>query len=45
MISTNQRTDDVIWDLIDGRDDIALAMDHANKSRGFWGKSDSIFIR
>ncbi|KAF2685136.1 ubiquitin carboxyl-terminal hydrolase 21 [Lentithecium fluviatile CBS 122367] len=37
--------DEIVWDLVDGRDDIALAMDHANKSRGFWGKTDSIFIR
>ena len=38
-------TDDVLWDLTGGRDDIALGLDHPNKSKSFWGKSDSIFIR
>jgi ubiquitin carboxyl-terminal hydrolase 7 len=38
--------DEVLWDLVvPGRDDIALGLDHAMKSRGFWGKTDSIFIR
>ncbi|KAL5464951.1 hypothetical protein PMIN06_000904 [Paraphaeosphaeria minitans] len=37
--------DDILWDLIGSRDDIAIGLDHANKTRSFWGKSDSIFIR
>ena len=37
--------DDVIWDLIGAREDIALGLDHTNKTRSFWGKTDSIFIR
>lgn len=38
--------DEVLWDLVtSSRDDIALGMDHAMKSRGLWGKTDSIFIR
>ncbi|KAF2105658.1 hypothetical protein BDV96DRAFT_592163 [Lophiotrema nucula] len=37
--------DEVLWDLIGARDEIALGMDHVNKSRSFWGKTDSIFIR
>jgi ubiquitin carboxyl-terminal hydrolase 7 len=38
--------DDVLWDLVTpSRDDITLGMDHAMKSRGLWGKTDSIFIR
>ncbi|CAI6294669.1 unnamed protein product [Periconia digitata] len=36
--------DDNLWDLVDNND-LSLGMDHANKSRSFWGKSDSIFIR
>jgi ubiquitin carboxyl-terminal hydrolase 7 len=39
-------TDEILWDLISPhRDDIALGMDHAMKSKGLWGKTDSIFIR
>ncbi|KAJ4293603.1 ubiquitin-specific protease ubp15 [Kalmusia sp. IMI 367209] len=37
--------DEILWDLIGNRDDISIGFDHANKSRSFWGKSDSIFIR
>ncbi|KAF2646636.1 cysteine proteinase [Massarina eburnea CBS 473.64] len=36
--------DDVLWDLME-KNDISLGMDHANKSRSFWGKTDSIFIK
>lgn len=39
------RADEVLWDIVGGRDDIALGLDHPNKSRSFWGKTDSIFIR
>lgn len=42
---TDVSVDDIIWDLIGPREDIALGLDHANKSRSFWGKTDSIFIR
>ncbi|ORY19215.1 hypothetical protein BCR34DRAFT_621068 [Clohesyomyces aquaticus] len=38
-------TDEILWDLIGGRDDIALGFDHVNKARSFWAKTDSIFIR
>lgn len=38
-------TEDCLWDLVGNRDDLALGLDHANKSRSFWGKTDSIFIR
>ncbi|KAF1945532.1 cysteine proteinase [Clathrospora elynae] len=37
--------EDVLWDLVSGRDDIALGLDHTSKSRSFFGKTDSIFIR
>lgn len=37
--------DEVLTDIIGGREDFALGMDHVNKSRGFWAKTDSIFIR
>ncbi|PSN74726.1 cysteine proteinase [Corynespora cassiicola Philippines] len=37
--------DEVIWDSVGNREDIAIGMDHANKARSFWGKTDSIFIR
>lgn len=37
--------EDVLWDILGIRDDIALGLDHTNKSRSFWGKTDSIFIR
>ncbi|KAH7353142.1 hypothetical protein BKA66DRAFT_277895 [Pyrenochaeta sp. MPI-SDFR-AT-0127] len=37
--------EDVLWEIVSGRDDIALGLDHTNKSRSFWGKTDSIFIR
>ncbi|KAF2865809.1 hypothetical protein BDV95DRAFT_553981 [Massariosphaeria phaeospora] len=37
--------EDVLSDLVGNRDDVALAMDHANKTRSFWGKTDSIFIK
>ncbi|KAF2269585.1 ubiquitin carboxyl-terminal hydrolase-like protein [Lojkania enalia] len=37
--------DDILWDLFTSRDEFALGMDHVNKSRSFWGKTDSIFIR
>lgn len=35
--------DDILSDVA-GPDDY-LGLDHASKSRGFWGKSDSFFIR
>ncbi|KAF2626733.1 cysteine proteinase [Macroventuria anomochaeta] len=35
--------DEILWDTI--TDDQSLGLDHPNKSRSFWGKSDSIFIR
>jgi ubiquitin carboxyl-terminal hydrolase 7 len=38
-------TDDVLFDLTAGRENVQLGLDHTNKSRSFWGKSDSIFIR
>jgi ubiquitin carboxyl-terminal hydrolase 7 len=41
----NTCVDEVLWDIVGSRDDIALGLDHPNKSRNFWGKSDSIFIR
>ncbi|KAH8731800.1 hypothetical protein GQ44DRAFT_698046 [Phaeosphaeriaceae sp. PMI808] len=37
--------EDILFDLTGGRDLISLGLDHTNKSRSFWGKSDSIFIR
>jgi len=37
--------DEVLWDLMGSRDEIALGMDHVNKSRNNWNKADSIFIR
>ncbi|KAF2467924.1 cysteine proteinase [Lindgomyces ingoldianus] len=37
--------DETLWDLMGARDDIALGLDHVNKARSFWGKTDSIFIR
>ncbi|KAF1969777.1 cysteine proteinase [Bimuria novae-zelandiae CBS 107.79] len=37
--------DEILWDIVGNRDDIALGLDHANKSRSLWGKADSIFIR
>ncbi|KAH7135460.1 hypothetical protein B0J11DRAFT_160024 [Dendryphion nanum] len=36
--------DDILWDMC-SQNDIALALDHVNKSRNFWGKTDAIFIR
>ncbi|KAF2703011.1 cysteine proteinase [Pleomassaria siparia CBS 279.74] len=36
---------EILWDLVGSRDDIYLAFDHVNKTRSFWGKTDSIFIR
>jgi ubiquitin carboxyl-terminal hydrolase 7 len=35
--------DDILSDVI-GPDDY-LGLDHPGKSRGFWGKSESFFIR
>jgi ubiquitin carboxyl-terminal hydrolase 7 len=37
--------DEVLVDLLEGRETAALGLDHTNKSRSFWGKTDSIFIR
>ncbi|KAF1995222.1 cysteine proteinase [Amniculicola lignicola CBS 123094] len=39
--------DDILWDRqqTESRDEISLGMDHVNKQRSFWGKTDSIFIR
>ncbi|KAF2021184.1 cysteine proteinase [Aaosphaeria arxii CBS 175.79] len=37
--------EDILWDMVGTRDDVALAMDHVNKAKSFWGKTDSIFIR
>lgn len=39
----NIMADEVLWDTLG--DDQSLGLDHPNKSRSFWGKSDSIFIR
>lgn len=35
--------DDILSDIL-GPDD-SLGLDHASKSRGFWSKSESFFIR
>jgi ubiquitin carboxyl-terminal hydrolase 7 len=43
--TANVTTDDVLLDLVQGRDNVSLGLDHTNKSRSFWGKTDSIFIR
>jgi ubiquitin carboxyl-terminal hydrolase 7 len=37
--------DEVLWDTVAGRDDLSLGLDHPNKSKSLWGKTDSIFIR
>ncbi|KAI8933294.1 hypothetical protein NX059_009921 [Plenodomus lindquistii] len=37
--------DDIIFDIIGNRDDVSLGLEHPNKSKSFWGKTDSIFIR
>jgi ubiquitin carboxyl-terminal hydrolase 7 len=37
--------EEVLWDILGGRDDISLGLDHPAKSRTLWGKTDSIFIR
>ncbi|KAF1918723.1 hypothetical protein BDU57DRAFT_511450 [Ampelomyces quisqualis] len=37
--------DDVLTDVLSGKDNVALGLDHANKTRSFWSKSDSIFIK
>ncbi|KAF2816307.1 cysteine proteinase [Mytilinidion resinicola] len=37
--------DDVLFDLLGSRDEYALGLDHVNKARNNWNKSDSIFIR
>jgi ubiquitin carboxyl-terminal hydrolase 7 len=37
--------EEILWDTVGGRDDISIGLDHTNKSRSFWGKTDSIFIR
>lgn len=42
---TDIAPDDIISDLIGSREDVYLGLDHTNKSRSFWGKSDSIFIK
>jgi ubiquitin carboxyl-terminal hydrolase 7 len=44
-ISANMRIEEILWDIVSGRDDITLGLDHPNKSKSFWGKTDSIFIR
>lgn len=44
-ITLTNLAEEVLWDLMGSRDEIALALDHVNKSRSFWGKTDSIFIR
>ena len=41
--NANNESDEVLWDTM--TDDHSLGLDHPNKSRSFWGKSDSIFIR
>jgi hypothetical protein len=42
---TDVVVDDILWELVGSRDDIALGLDHTNKSRSLWAKADSIFIR
>lgn len=37
--------DDILSEKISGHDDVSLGLDHVNKSRSTWGKSDSIFIK
>jgi ubiquitin carboxyl-terminal hydrolase 7 len=37
--------DEVLWDTVAGREDLSLGLDHPNKSKSLWGKTDSIFIR
>ncbi|KAF2826913.1 cysteine proteinase [Ophiobolus disseminans] len=37
--------DEILWDHVGTHENIALGLDHTNKTRSFWGKSDSIFIR
>ncbi|KAF2023278.1 ubiquitin carboxyl-terminal hydrolase-like protein [Setomelanomma holmii] len=37
--------EEILWDTVAGRDDLSIGLDHTNKSRSFWGKTDSIFIR
>jgi len=37
--------DTVLADLLSGKDNVSLGLDHANKTRSFWSKSDSIFIK
>lgn len=37
--------DEILWDLVGSRDEVVLGMDHVNKSRNLWSKTDSIFIR
>ncbi|KAF1954244.1 cysteine proteinase [Byssothecium circinans] len=44
VIVTYLSPDDILWDLFE-KNDITLGMDHTNKQRSFWGKTDSIFIR
>jgi ubiquitin carboxyl-terminal hydrolase 7 len=42
---TDHYIDDVLFDTTSGRENVALGLEHTNKSRSFWGKTDSIFIR
>lgn len=37
--------DDVLEDIVGGRDNVSLGLDHPNKSRSLWAKADSIFIK
>jgi ubiquitin carboxyl-terminal hydrolase 7 len=37
--------DEVLWDTIGGREDVFLGLDHPNKNKSLWGKTDSIFIK
>lgn len=36
--------DDILSDVVGGTDDL-LGLDHVNKNRGFWSRSESFFIR
>jgi len=37
--------DEILFDALGSREEYALGLDHVNKSRNNWNKSDSIFIR
>lgn len=37
--------DEIIFDTVGAHDDMSIGLEHPNKSKSFWGKTDSIFIR